>query len=188
MVDPQPASGQPPERRQPQRLEETDEGSVLFNVPFPTDLSQLKGMSPIIVKWPYQINYIHSFGQDSPFFAGLANRKLLGTRCPRCGAAFGTPRLRCMRCGGECDWFELPRLGRVHTWTTCYFSGEVYLDETPFHLILVEWDDVDTLFLSRLVGCETADISIGMLVEARFRRNSKFNVADVYFVPAARQT
>ncbi len=79
------------------KMEETEEGTVLFNVPFPKDLSQLKEMSPILIKQPYQIDYLHSYGQDSPFFAGLANKKLLSTKCPKCGAAMrakGAPILR----------------------------------------------------------------------------------------------
>ena len=66
----------------PTRIPETDDGAILFSVPFPTvldagALAALKEMAPIIVKQPYQIDYIHSFGQDSPFFAGLASGELL---------------------------------------------------------------------------------------------------------------
>ena len=89
--------------KKPVKLPETEEGAVLYNVPFPQDLTALKGMAPIITKSHYEIDYIHSYGQDSPFFAGLANGKLLGTRCPRCPYTYGTPRLHCMYCGGECD-------------------------------------------------------------------------------------
>ncbi len=160
-------------------------GTTVFNVPFPKDLSVLKEMSPIVVKYPYSVEYLHSYGQDSPFFAGLANRKLLGTRCARCDYTWATPRLACTHCGGETDWVELPQEGRVHTFTTCYFGSEEFLKETPFHLVLVEFDGVDTLFLARLIGvAEPEDIRIGMKVRARFRRNSQFKPTDVYFVPA----
>ncbi len=169
------------------KLPETDEGTILFNVPFPEDLKQLKDMAPIIIKQPYHIDYIHSFGQDSPFFAGLANKKLLSTKCPQCGYTYGTPRLHCMYCGSECDWFELPREGYIHCFTVCYYGSEEFLKETPFILIQVEWPGVDTLFLARLVGMDPADASldwVGMKVRAQFRRNSKFTPTDVYFVPA----
>ena len=69
------------------------------------------------------------------------------------------------------EWVELPREGRVHTYTTCHFGGEAFLKETPFTLILVEFDGVDTLFLSRLVGAEPEEVMIGMPVRARFLRN-----------------
>jgi uncharacterized OB-fold protein len=169
------------------KLPESDEGTVLFNVPFPANLTDLKGMAPIVVKHPYHIDYIHSYGQDSPFFAGLANGKLLGTRCPSCGYTYGTPRRACMYCGGDCDWVELPPEGRVHTFTVCHYGSEAFLAETPFVLILVEWPGVDTLFLSRLVGVDPAAAGldwIGMRVRPRFKRLSKFKPTDVYFVPA----
>ena len=154
------------------KLPETDEGTVLFNV------------DPIIVKYHYEIDYLHSYAQDSPFFAGLAKKKLLGTRCPACGYTYATPRAHCMECGAKTDWVELPLTGRVHTYTTCHFGGEAFLKETPFTLILVEFDGINTLFLSRLIGMEPEEVTIGMQVRARFLRNCKFKTTDVYFVPA----
>lgn len=165
------------------KLPETEEGTVLFKVPLPKDPAALRDLPPIILKWPYHIDYIHSYAQDSPFFAGLANGRLLGTRCPKCNYKYATPKGHCMYCGVRTEWFDLPLEGRVHTWTTCYYGSEAFLPETPFNLILVEFDGLDTLFLSRLVGVEQKDIQIGMRVRARFRRNSKFDPTDVYFVP-----
>jgi hypothetical protein len=80
---------------------------------------------------------------------------------------------------------ELPQEGRVHTFTTCYFGSEEFLKETPFHLVLVEFDGVDTLLLARLIGVGgPEDIRIGMKIRAKFRRNSQLKPTDVYFVPA----
>ncbi|MGH7376693.1 MAG: Zn-ribbon domain-containing OB-fold protein [Candidatus Methylomirabilales bacterium] len=184
-----PAAQRKPIRVYPEQfaLPETDEGTVLFNVPFPEDLKDLKKMAPIIIRQPYHIDYIHSYGQDSPFFAGLANRRLLGTVCTTCGYKYATPKRHCMECGGECDWFELPQEGQVHTFTVCHFGSEEFLKETPFILALIQFEGVNTLFLTRLVGLDPADASldwVGMKVRARFRRLSKFKPTDVYFVPA----
>jgi uncharacterized OB-fold protein len=166
-------------------LEELMTGTTVFNVPFPADLSTLKGMSPLVIRFPYSVEYLHSYGQDSPFFAGLANRKLLGTRCGPCQYTYATPRLHCPACGRETDWTELPQQGRVHTFTTCYYGSEEFLKETPFHLILVEFDGVDTLLLARLIGVSgPEEIRIEMKVKAKFRRNSQLKTTDVYFVPA----
>jgi len=88
-----------------------------------------------------------------------------------------------MECGEPTTWSELPHEGRVHTFTTCYFGGEAFLEETPYTLILVEFAGVDTLFLSRLIGAAPDEVTIGMKVRARFLRNCKFKPTDVYFVP-----
>lgn len=170
-------------------LPETDAGTILFNVPFPEDLKDLNRMAPIIIRQPYHIDYIHSYGQDSPFFAGLANRKLLGTVCTACGYKYATPKRHCMECGSECDWFELPQEGRIHTFTVCHYGSEEFLKETPFILALIEFKGVNTLFLTRVIGLDAGQASldwIGLNVRARFRRLSKFNPTDVYFVPVGR--
>ena len=165
------------------KMPETEDGQVLFNVPLPDDLEGLEKLSPIILKWHYEADYLHSYAQDTPFFAGLANKRLLGTRCDACKYGYATPKTHCMLCGGKTRWVELPQKGRVHSWTTCYFGGQEFLSETPFNLVLVEFKGFDTLFLSRLIGVGQDDISVGMKIKARFKRNSKFKSSDVYFVP-----
>ncbi len=152
------------------RLPETEEGTILFNI------------DPIIIKDHYEINYIHSYAQDSPFFAGLSKGKLLGSKCTKCNYTYGTPRSHCMECGAKTEWYELPLEGTIHTFTTCYFGSEAFLKETPFTLILVEFEGVNTLFLSRLIGVEPQDVKIGTKVKAQFLRHSKFKSTDVYFV------
>lgn len=154
------------------KLPESEEGTILFS----TD--------PIVVKHHYEVDYLHSYAQDSPFFVGLTVQKLMGSHCTGCGRRYATPRGHCMECGAETTWFKLPLEGRIHTYTTCHFGGEAFLKETPFTLILVEFDKVDTLFLSRLIGAKPAEVAIGMQVRARFLRNCKFKPTDVYFVPA----
>jgi len=154
------------------RLAETDQGTTVFR----TD--------PLIVKDHYEIDYIHSFAEDSPFFRGLAEGKLMGSECTGCGYRFATPRAYCMECGAATRWVELPPTGRVHTWTTCHFGSEAFLKETPFNLALVELDGVNTLLLARLVGATEKEIRVGMPVKAKFRRLAQFKPTDVYFVPA----
>jgi hypothetical protein len=174
------------------KMEENDDGQIVFNVPFPRNLDEaglesLKHMTPIIIKQPYQIDYIHSYGQDSPFFAGLTNRVLLGRRDPESGYTYATPRGHDMASGQETDWVRLPDEGKVHAFTVCYFGSEEFLPQTPFVLALIEFEGADTLFLSRLVGVDPAAPSldwIGMPVRSQFLRNSKLKPTDVYFVPA----
>jgi hypothetical protein len=153
------------------RLPESDHGAVVFC----TD--------PLTVKDHYEIDYIHSYAEDSPFFRGLAEGKLMGSECTKCGYRFATPRAYCMECGATTKWVELPLEGRVHTWTTCHFGSEAFLKETPFNLALIEFDGVNTLLLARLIGATEKEISVGMVVRAKFRRLAQFKPTDVYFVP-----
>ena len=171
------------------KMDETLEGTVLFNVPFPKKLDEeglafLKKMSPIIVKYPYQVNYVHSYGQDSPFFAGLANRVFLGCRDSETGYTYANPRGHDMYTGSENEWVEIVPMGKIHAFTVCYFGSEAFLPECPFILILVEFEQCDTLFLARLVGVDPDGASldwIGKKVKGRFLRNSKLKPTDIYF-------
>ncbi|HUK79801.1 MAG TPA: Zn-ribbon domain-containing OB-fold protein [Nitrososphaerales archaeon] len=146
------------------------------------------GTNDLVVLSPYNIKYVHSYAQDSPFFLGLAKGKLLGSECTRCHHKYATPRSHCMECGSETKWFDLPHEGRVHSWTTCYFGSEEFLKETPFNLALVEFDGVDSLLLSRLDGVKRQDIYIGMRIRAEFRKKPRYLISDVHFVPVAKST
>lgn len=174
------------------KMEETFGGYVLHDVPFPDQLDEaalasLKQMGHILVEQPYSITYLHSYGQDSPFFAALANGHFLVTRDPETGYTYGTPRGHDMVTGNETEWMEIPAEGTVHAFTVCHFGSEEFLPETPFVLALIAFSGVDTLFLARLIGVDVEDATvdwIGMKVRGRFRRLSKFKPTDVYFYPA----
>lgn len=153
------------------RLEGSKQGSPGFDI------------EPIMINWTDEINYHHSYAQDSLFFEGLSKGKLMGSACTVCPMKFATPRAHCMRCGAKTRWVPLPLVGNIHTFTTCHYGGERFLKETPFTLILVEFDRFDTLFLSRLVGAEPETIRIGLSVEAKFVKNSQYLATDIYFIP-----
>jgi hypothetical protein len=168
------------------RIEDNLEGTVVFNVPFPTgdDLSTLKQMGPIVIKYPYSIDYNFSYGQDSPFFAALANKRFIVSREPETGYTYANPRGHDMYTGRETEWVEIRPEGRIHAFTVCHFGSEAFLAECPFVLILVEFEACDTLFLGRLIGVdpEAAGIEwIGKKVRGRFLRNAKLKPTDIYF-------
>lgn len=174
------------------KMEETFGGFVLHTVPFPGELDEtalagLKQMSPILIEQPYSVTYLHSYGQDSPFFAGLSNGRFLVTRDPETGTTYATPRGHGMDSGAETEWVEIPAAGTVHAFTVCHFGSEEFLPECPYVLALIEFPGVETLFLTRLVGVDPDEANldwIGMKVNGRFRRLSKFKPTDVYFYPS----
>jgi len=175
----------------PNKMEETFGGYILHSVPFPGQLDEaalksLKHMTPILIEQPYNITYLHSFGQDSPFFAGLANGRLLLNRDPETGYTYATPRGHDMYTGNETEWVVHPPEGIVHAFTVCHFGSEEFLPECPFVLALIQLEGANTLFLSRLAGVNPDEASldwIGMKVRGRFRRLSKFKPTDLYFYP-----
>jgi hypothetical protein len=145
----------------------------------------LFGMDPLIIQDHYEIDYRHSYAQDSPFFVGLSKGDLLGSRCTSCDYMYATPRSHCMECGAATTWEKLPLTGRIHTFTVCHYGGESFLKETPFTLVLVEFDNVNSLFLSRLKNISPDAIHIGLPIRPRFTKTPTFKVTDVWFEPTA---
>ena len=143
------------------------------------------GVESLIIDSPYSIHYIHSYAEDSEFFLGLAEGRLLGSRCtkPSCGFVYATPRGHCMVCGSPTGWVELPKHGKVHSWTTCLYGSEAFLKETPYNLAMVEFEGAGSLLLARLKDCTQSEIYVGMPVEARFATEPKYSITDVWFVP-----
>jgi hypothetical protein len=142
------------------------------------------GGEDLFVHAPYQMDYLNSYAQDTPFFLGLAEGRIRGTKCENCNYVYATPRSHCQICGGKNVWIDLPLKGRVHTWTTCHFAGELFLKETPFNLAMIEFEGANSILLSRLKDCEEEDIYVGMPVVAKFAKKPKYFITDVWFVPA----
>jgi uncharacterized OB-fold protein len=176
----------------PERREESLGGYIVHGVPFPVNtdpdsLAFLKKMAPIQIEQPYSITYLHSYGQDSPWFAGLANKKLLASQDVKSGYTYANPRGHDMFSGEETRWIDITeRSAKVHAFTVCHFGSEEFLPETPFVLALVEIEGVNTLMLTRLMGLDpqAANLDwIAMPVSPHFLRNSKLKPTDVYFAP-----
>jgi len=143
------------------------------------------GVESLVIRYPYSINYIHSYAEDSAFFLGLAEGKLRGSRCrrPKCRFVYATPRGHCMIDGAPTEWVDLPLEGRVHSWTTCRFGSEAFLKETPYNLAMIEFEGVGSLLLARVKDAVESDFYVGMPVRAVFDPNPKYLATDIWFVP-----
>ena len=176
------------------KREETLGGYIVHGIPFPIEtdpdsLAFLKKMAPIQIEQDYQITYLHSYAQDSPWFAGLTQKRLLANQDPSGNYTYANPRGHDMYSGDETNWIDITdREAEIHAFTVCYYGSEEFLPETPYILALIEFEGVNTLLLTRLVGMDPMEATldwIGMKVEPKFLRNSKLKPTDVYFSPAA---
>ncbi|MEE4609140.1 MAG: OB-fold domain-containing protein [Desulfobacteraceae bacterium] len=176
----------------PAKRPETLGGTIVHNLPFPRQLTPqaleaLSDMAPLQVEQDYTITYLHSYAQDSPWFAALTNKRLLACQDPGSGYTYANPRGHDMYSGRTTRWIDITtRPAHVHAFTVCHFGSEAFLAETPFILALIAFEDVDTLLLTRLLGLDPQAASlewIGLRVQPRFLRNSQLLPTDVYFVP-----
>jgi len=177
----------------PSQREETLGGYIVHGIPFPKEsdpesLAFLKRMAPIQIEQPYQITYLHSYAQDSPWFAALSNKRLLANRDPDSSYTYATPRGHDMYSGQETEWIDITDWpAQIHAFTVCHFGSEEFLPETPYVLALIEFKGVNTLLLTRMLGVDPEQATldwIGKSVKPKFLRNSKLKPTDVYFIPA----
>ncbi len=120
--------------------------------------------------------HFHTYGLLTPYFKGLAEGRLLATRCVnrRCPVARGEgelwlpPRTDCPDCHQPMAWKEItePR-GYIYTFTQVVRGGTGLEIECPYYQIDVRIDGVCTILKSYLL--DRRPIKIGDRVRARFR-------------------
>lgn len=141
----------------------------------------------MIVDRPYDMMYHHSYGHVSKFFQGLREKKIYGTRCPKCGDTFCAPRAHCWR--QECrleptKWVELPKKGMLHSYTVLGFSAESFLPMLPFILGYVRIEGCNTMLAMVIEGVEPSEIECDTPVNIKFVKDPKGTPMDMYAVPA----
>jgi len=140
----------------------------------------------MLVNRPWDVMYEHSYGLVSRFFEGLMEKKLLGTKCPKCGDVFCPPRAHCWRnkCKlTETEWIDMPMHGILHCFTVLGFAGEAFLSDLPFILAYVRIDGANTLIAGRLIGMDPENVECDMKVNIKFVEHPAGNPMDIYFVP-----
>ena len=141
---------------------------------------------PLVIKNPKAWHHIHSYGGWGKFFLGLAEGKLLATRCTNSDCKENRlwlpPRCECPDCWHEMEWAEAPTSGTVFTWSEVKYPGELFQLAPGTSLISVELEGVCTKFMSYL---KEGKPEIGMSVKAVFNKEKPTHtILDVAWVPA----
>lgn len=107
--------------------------------------------------------------QDTrPYFEGCARGELVLQRCPGCGAVQHRPRALCASCLGPVEHFVASGRGRVYTFTVTHQNqAPGFREACPYVLAYVDLDEGPRL-LTNLVGCDPAEVRIGMPVQVEF--------------------
>ena len=134
--------------------------------------------------------YLYSLAELSRFFREIINNKrLLGSKCPKCGKVWMPPRGHCPDCYEVTRWVPLSGKGTVMACTYCYFIGMGgdllrYLD-LPYVYALIKLDGADTYMPHGVKPKEQkmGEIHTGTRVKAVFREERRGTIADFYFVP-----
>jgi uncharacterized OB-fold protein len=134
--------------------------------------------------------HYHTYGLLTPYFKGLAEGRLLGTRCtnPRCPISGGQgelwlpPRADCPDCHQPMVWEEVKDTsGFVYAYTYVERGGTGLEIECPYYQIDVKIEGVCTIVKSYLA--DRVPIAIGDRVRARFRTgaDATHTALDLFF-------
>jgi len=138
--------------------------------------SDVQDIEPIEIPGNWQFRYNYFAGASaSRFFAELReNRRVMGTRCPKCERILVPARSFCDACFVRTtDWVPVADEGVLETFTiiTAAFPG---LPEPPVVLAYVTLDGADTALVNVVTGVDCSDIDAAA---ARLNRQPRVKLA-----------
>lgn len=106
---------------------------------------------------------------DAPYWAGLAEGKLLLPRCESCGTWLWPAVSRCGVCGSQdITWIERAMTGTIFSWTRTWHRFDLTEDlPLPFVSIVASVDDCGIRLLGRLDDPDQIDPEIGAAICGR---------------------
>ncbi|MHA1293780.1 MAG: Zn-ribbon domain-containing OB-fold protein [Promethearchaeota archaeon] len=120
------------------------------------------------------------------FYDGLEQNKIIGNKCPKCGAVFVPPRKICGKCNIliplEENWVDLPDTGILINYTATPYKVNDRSDRKVKKLNLigmVQIDGSDTAIVYNLLDMELKDIKIGMKVKIKWNSKTKGDPSDI---------
>ncbi len=146
-----------------------------------------KDVEPMVYKSRINVPYRWWAGDTaSKFFISLRDgKKILGTKCARCGKVFIPPRKTCPLCFTANEaWVEVKPTGTVTAFTIARRQTAALMKKVPVIFGLIRLDGADTSMLHIIEGVKPGDMKIGMKVEAKFADARKGVMSDIeYFRP-----
>ncbi len=122
----------------------------------------------------------------SRFFIELRdNKRIMGTKCPKCGLVLMPPRRYCGKCLTETDeWVEVGDKGTLVAYTILHRSSPNLPKKPPFAYGIIKLDGADTNLVHILGEVDLDKIKPGMRMQAVFKDQREGNILDIdYFKP-----
>jgi hypothetical protein len=142
---------------------------------------------PITISGEINIPYKWSAGlAGSRFFEELRDqKKIMGTKCSRCGRVMVPPRIFCEECFVDAnEWVEVSNQGTLITFGDSYLSTDGKLLEKPWMLGIIRLDGSDGGLVHYIGEATPEELKIGMKMEAVFKEEREGNILDIkYFRP-----
>jgi len=133
-----------------------------------------------------KIDYKYTMGGQSKFFIEVMNnKKLLGTKCTKCGKTWMPPRINCSECYVPADWIEMKQSGTIEVSTIVWYTTSAFIKAIPYGIGFIKLDGADTALLQGIFSenLVPSKIKKGQRVKAVFSREREGKMTDFFFVP-----
>jgi hypothetical protein len=133
-----------------------------------------------------KINYKYTMGGQSKFFLEVMNnKKLLGTKCTKCGKTWMPPRINCSDCYAHAEWIELKQTGTIQVSTIVWYTTSAFIKAIPYAIGFIKLDGAETSFLQGIFSenLVPSKVKKGRRVKAVFLQEREGKMTDFFFVP-----
>ncbi len=140
--------------------------------PLPSTLTE-----PLLT--PVQVDYTYAASvEESRFFRGLAQGRILGQRCPACTKVYVPPRGACPVDGvPTTEEVHLPDTGTVTTFCIVNVPFPGQRIAPPYVSAYVLLDGADIAFLHLVLGIPADEVRMGMRVQAVWRPRQEWTTS-----------
>ncbi len=148
--------------------------------PPPPPVAERKQGQPVdTMITPIHLSYQHSVSpEESRYLRALDEGRLIGQRCPVCEQVYIPPRGACPTDGVPTTTeVELPDTGIVTTFciVNVPFLGQRI--KPPYVAAYILLDGADIPFLHLVLGCDAAEVRMGMHVQASWKPREEWNTS-----------
>jgi len=133
-----------------------------------------------------KIDYRYTMGGQSKFFIELMNnKKLLGTKCTKCGKIWMPPRMNCSECYEPAEWVEMKQTGTIEVSTIVWYTTSAFIKAIPYGIGFIRLDGADTAMLQGIFSESLipSKVKKGKKVRAVFQKEREGKMTDFFFVP-----
>lgn len=141
---------------------------------------------------PFVAGFKWSVGfQMERFIKALAQKKILGAKCSKCGYTYVPPRSRCGKCYaqvGEKDLIELSGKGTLMGYTVAYVeldgAGNFRDLKKPRLIGAIKLEGADSTIFMPIEEIDPKKVKDGMKVVVQWNKETKGDLKDIkYFKP-----
>jgi uncharacterized OB-fold protein len=130
------------------------------------------------------LRYTISVERLKPFFQGLAEGKVLATRCKRCGRVYFPPQADCPHCkASDMEWVEIKDEGELLTYTVIYTKPASFAHYPDYAVGVAYFKDPGVNVLAWISENDPKKLRVGMKVRLKVVRRQPENYLTYELVP-----